>query len=113
MEAEKQRVQEEYNHLVHGKVATVIQLCANGMSTGMNSRSCRILAAMSRDPTEIAEDRFDEVVTLMRTDDEFAGRWEDVSSVGAGVKPLGISNDEAVASALRDLLDARYVRLVP
>ncbi len=59
---------------------------------------------MRRDPAEIIPGREEEVVTIMgNTDDTDGGQWVDEHPIPAAQ----ISNEEAVASALRELLDAR------
>ncbi|KAI0700240.1 hypothetical protein C8T65DRAFT_709710 [Cerioporus squamosus] len=60
---------------------------------------------MRRDPQEIVADRAAEVVTIMgNADDTDGGQWEDERPAPDAAQ---ISNEEAVASALRELLDAR------
>ncbi len=61
---------------------------------------------MRQDPAEIVPGREAEVVTIMgNMDDTDGGQWEDERPMLADTTQ--ISNEEAVASALRELLDAR------
>ncbi len=112
---ERKRVKEEYQNLVHGKdfnAWTKPGMLLMMILLGLSKKSRRILTAMRSDPAEVDPDRTDEVVTIMGHDPsvEDDPSWQTVSDTPG---PHGVSNEEAVASALRDMLDVRYVPTLP
>ena len=103
----RKRAQERLTALTTGVSIIIIYfLCALTVScAGLDSQSLRVLAELRGDPTEFAEDPTDAVVDAVMALDTDAPPGGIQDGTPEDDPSSDLREDEAVAHALRDLLD--------